>query len=841
MECHEARLLIDERVHGAPAAGLDEHLQLCANCREDLRQLAKLRELLNVAKNDAPPKGALAAIWQAIRQTISSTNHIQRRRAPMTTIATTSRRFDDSVDTRWKRWRTTIAISLSAAALLMLSFLVGQLQQKPSIRSARVTEASSGFLDKAQRSEPLITELAPSDSAVGSPDSCLTPSVKDMDESKSRGGISSRSKESRSRASAHDRLLTSTPPPASKPAAPAMLADSAELKKTAFGSHEARQLAEKSQPTDAVVPPELPYDQRRGESNAVRKIAADNKDAGDKQGAADDKSTQSKIIKTGELTIEVKNYVEAGRAVDALVIKYQGFVADSRAYDLPGATKRSEIVIRMAPEKFEELFAELKKIGVVLQERAGGQDITAAYTDTEARIKNMRIAEERLQELIKSKTFMDKIQSLLEVERELSRVRGEIERMQGQMRVWQNQLSLSTIRLTLQEPSRAVPAGSLSVEVPGLVEAKKTLDAAITNVGGQLLSGQTSKRGDGTLMGNYTLRVKFGRFVELVGAIKTLGRAQDEHIQNQPFGTSIPDGAQDVPCNLALVLFERSIQLPNGSLNLEVVSLSEAMSKLDVALAAAQASIISNQTQRQDDGSSQTQINLCVRAGNFTTLVNALPVLGRITHRVVNGEAGKILGGAADVPATLSLHLVEQRKQVPSGNMTVEVNSFAEARDKLSLLIKEHSLQVFGSDSQQRGDGTWTGKFRLGIKAEKMDTVVSLLEKYGHVKTRQIQGLGLGDLSKVDPNVIGEVVLVFAEKPSLAPQEEGSFRLMLRDTFGGFLSSMGFVIRGFGMLLPWVILAGLVVWLISRFSRRALRTARDNRVAPPTDLDATKK
>src|SRR4029077_11885903 len=116
----------------------------------------------------------------------------------------------------------------------------------------------------------------------------------------------------------------------------------------------------------------------------------------------------------------------------------------------------------------------------------------------------------------------------------LARVRGEIESMQGTMRVWNDQIALSTIHLTLTEPTRPVPSASLSVEVANLTDAKKTLDAALTNAAGNLLSGQVSKTTDGSLSGTYTLRVKFGRFAELMAAIKGLGRVQDEHVQNQP-------------------------------------------------------------------------------------------------------------------------------------------------------------------------------------------------------------------------------------------------------------------------------------------------------------------
>ena len=638
---------------------------------------------------------------------------------------------------------------------------------------------------------------------------------------------------------------------------------------------------------------------------------------------ATEKLDRPKIIKTGDLTVEVKNYVEASRAADALVVRFQGFVADSRTLDLPGGTKSGTLVIRIAPEKFEELFAELKKIGTVSQERAGGQDITAAFTDMEARIKNLQISEARLQELIKSKNFMDKMESLLQVEREMTRVRGEIEGYQGQIRVWGNQISLSTIRVTLQEPTRAVPSGSLSVEVASLAEAKKTLDASLSNAGAQLLSGQTNKREDGTLLGSYTLRAKFLRFGELVGAIKSLGRTQDEQIRNQPFGGAIPEGAEHVPCDLALQLFERSVQLPTGNLNLEVQGLGEAVERLNLALTAAQGTIISNQTQRQPDGSTHANLTLRVRAGNFQGLLDALPALGRVTHRAVNGEAGRIQGGAADVPCQVSLYLCERPKEVPTGRVAIEVQQFAAARDRLTQLIKEKDLQVLSSSSNRRPDGMWVGNFRLGIKADKMDEALAELEKLGRVKTRTGQGLGLGTLAKVDASVIGEVELVLEERakqvpkgefgvelekfaegreklfalikerelqvlyknvsttaglttgifklgvkadkidevvgeieklgrvktrlgeglglgdaatldasvigeltvkleerPGMTTQEEGAFRQMLRETFGGFLSSMGYIIRGLGMVLPWLAIFGVLIVLVLRAQRK---------------------
>ncbi len=84
---------------------------------------------------------------------------------------------------------------------------------------------------------------------------------------------------------------------------------------------------------------------------------------------------------------------------------------------------------------------------------------------------------------------------------------------------------------------------------------------------------------------------------------------------------------------------------------------------------------------------------------------------------VIVRPAGRIVGGAASLPCDITLTLSEPVRQVPSGNMTIEAATFQTARQQLSALIAEKDLQVLGSSSSQRTDGTWVGRFRLGIKA----------------------------------------------------------------------------------------------------------------------------
>ena len=140
---------------------------------------------------------------------------------------------------------------------------------------------------------------------------------------------------------------------------------------------------------------------------------------------------QPKIIKTGELAFEVAKYDEALQQAEAIVGQFGAFIADVQAQEQAGGAMLGRLTIRVVPEHFEALFAALKTVGRVEAENVKAADVTAQYVDLEARIRSLQITEQRLQELIKSKSFIDKIADLLEIERELTRVRSQIEQFQA--------------------------------------------------------------------------------------------------------------------------------------------------------------------------------------------------------------------------------------------------------------------------------------------------------------------------------------------------------------------------------------------------------------------------
>jgi uncharacterized protein DUF4349 len=80
----------------------------------------------------------------------------------------------------------------------------------------------------------------------------------------------------------------------------------------------------------------------------------------------------------------------------------------------------------------------------------GAEDVSEEFVDLTARVANGHRLEDRLVELLRTRT--GKLQDVLSVERELARVREEIERMEGRMRFLKTSAQLSTLSVNLFEP-----------------------------------------------------------------------------------------------------------------------------------------------------------------------------------------------------------------------------------------------------------------------------------------------------------------------------------------------------------------------------------------------------
>src|SRR5207248_525738 len=110
---------------------------------------------------------------------------------------------------------------------------------------------------------------------------------------------------------------------------------------------------------------------------------------------------------------------------------------------------RGRVVVKGLPENLDRFLQKLRGLGELKNQTLGTEDVTKAYFDTDARLKNARVMEQRLIDMLKTKT--SKVSDLLQVEKELGRVREEIEKMQGDLKYWDSQVQFATVTISLAE------------------------------------------------------------------------------------------------------------------------------------------------------------------------------------------------------------------------------------------------------------------------------------------------------------------------------------------------------------------------------------------------------
>jgi hypothetical protein len=125
-------------------------------------------------------------------------------------------------------------------------------------------------------------------------------------------------------------------------------------------------------------------------------------------------------------------------------------VADASVQSGRKQVRSATLELKVPASRFDELTGLLEPLGRLQFVNVGAEDVSEEFVDLTARVANGRRLEERLIELLRTRT--GKLQDVLTVERELARVREEIERMEGRMRFLKSSAQLSTLSVNLFEP-----------------------------------------------------------------------------------------------------------------------------------------------------------------------------------------------------------------------------------------------------------------------------------------------------------------------------------------------------------------------------------------------------
>ena len=158
--------------------------------------------------------------------------------------------------------------------------------------------------------------------------------------------------------------------------------------------------------------------------------------------------TERKIIRNASLQVEVSDTETAQELVGNKVQELNGRITNLNSYEVRQGVLSYNFTVRVPSDMLNKAMEEFTKMGVKKSESINEQDITAQYTDTESRLKNLEVRRDRLRELMDRET--DNLADVLQIDRELSNVQQQIENYERTLKRHDTNVAFSILNLSLQ-------------------------------------------------------------------------------------------------------------------------------------------------------------------------------------------------------------------------------------------------------------------------------------------------------------------------------------------------------------------------------------------------------
>lgn len=162
-----------------------------------------------------------------------------------------------------------------------------------------------------------------------------------------------------------------------------------------------------------------------------------------------DQGVETKIIKTGQVTIEVPQVPAAIDRVKDIAVSNGGYLSSSSVYTSQNDRKTGYVMIRIPAEKFDAVMAALSPLGKVLSTSEQRSDVTAQYIDLTIQNASLHNQLDGYNRIMAKAT---NVEDIIKIQVEIDRVTMTLNQIEGQLRYLSNQIDLSTITVNLQEP-----------------------------------------------------------------------------------------------------------------------------------------------------------------------------------------------------------------------------------------------------------------------------------------------------------------------------------------------------------------------------------------------------
>lgn len=153
-----------------------------------------------------------------------------------------------------------------------------------------------------------------------------------------------------------------------------------------------------------------------------------------------------KIIKNGEIEIQVGDIKKAHQQVNEIVKNNNAYIQTER-FNNTDIDEKQFFTIRVPHKNFDALINSFSNgVGSVLSKNIASDDVTEEYTDVSIKLENKKIYLEKYRDMLRSaKTTKD----MLEIQENIRELEDEIDVSEGRLRFIDDRVNYSTLELML--------------------------------------------------------------------------------------------------------------------------------------------------------------------------------------------------------------------------------------------------------------------------------------------------------------------------------------------------------------------------------------------------------
>lgn len=377
-----------------------------------------------------------------------------------------------------------------------------------------------------------------------------------------------------------------------------------------------------------------------------------------------------KLIRNARVELEIISFDDAVQKITAFASEEKGYVATTSSEKQANGKLKGEIVVKVVPENLDRFLQKIRGLGELKNQTLGTEDITKAYFDTDSRLKNARVMESRLVDMLKTKS--SDINDLLQVEKELGRVREEIEKMQGELKFWDSQVAFATVTIQLSEKDLEEAAKYLLKERAQLAlytpEVEKVYNdiKALASPKVQISNAQLDRDNTGRVSARVSLVIAPEESDAIIVKTKSLGRVENFEVKTERIaqgGEGMSENAttrrDKVELNITISRDEQEQAVQQTTLRIRTSAVDEKSKALRDLAEKQNGRIRSSTFSRDADGREFANVTLRVPMKNYAALMQSLDSLGKVENVTVQRQNRDDVD-LTNAPAELSIQVHSQ-------------------------------------------------------------------------------------------------------------------------------------------------------------------------------------